>query len=101
MPITDARAINYATTTIRPLCERIRRLKVEIDQAVNRWFIDQAALFPNDSGATLSDRAGSPTNSVITGADVTNVVTQLMALQTLLNGGGVAAVIEKPCINPL
>lgn len=100
MPISDPRAIEYSNSVIRPLAERFRNLKSEVDQAINRWFVDQSALFTNDS-SVVQDRADSPSHSQITGADVNNVINQLIQFQTQLNQAGVKEVIEKPCVQPL
>ena len=97
MPITDPRAVRFANEAIRPLAERVRDLKADIDAVGVAWFGGLSALFPNDS-SVLDDRREAEGVSILTGADVTNLITQLLAIQTQLNGGGVAGVISKPCV---
>lgn len=100
MSITDPLAVSFSNQSIRPLCERVRSLKSEIDAAVVDWFGGRSSLFPNDS-TVLSDGRVAEGVSILTGADITGVITQLLALQTALNQSGVAAVIAKPCVRPL
>jgi len=100
MPITNPIAIKYVNEVVRPLAERFRDLKPDVDAATVAWFAGISTLFPNDATAVDDgrDREGI---SRLTGADVNNIVTQLLAYQTQLNGGGVANVIAKPCVRTL
>lgn len=100
--IVDQRAITFGNQVIRPLCEKVRALKQDIDAAINIWNNGViSGLFPNDSSALIDGRAAGEGIQQLTGADVTNVVTQLQTMQTQLNGAGVATVIQKPCVRPL
>jgi hypothetical protein len=96
MAITDPQAVRFANEVIRPTCERLRLLKADVDAAVAAWFSGVNTRFPNTSETLTDGRAGDGV-SVLTGADVNNVMTQLLTFQTQLNGGGVNDVVSKPC----
>lgn len=98
--ITSAEAVRFSDEEIRPLAEKLRNLKVEVDAAIVDWFNGVNALFPNDT-STLIDGRADRGDTVLTGADINNLVTQLLAYQSQLNQAGVADVIAKPCVRPL
>jgi hypothetical protein len=96
----DARVIAYLNNDIRPLSQEVRALKARIDAAAIKWFGELSPLVVNDA-KTIDDGRAAEGVSQLTGADVTNLVTQLLAIQAVLNGAGVAAVIQKPCVKSL
>lgn len=100
MPITDPQAIRFCNEAIRPLCERVRALKADVDALGIEWFGGLSSLFPNDSSVVEDGRTAEGV-SRLTGADVTNAITQFLAFQTQLNQAGVAGVISKPCVRLL
>lgn len=101
MSITAPQAIGFSNQSIRPTCEQIRAFKAVIDAIVVDWFGTKSAFFPNDSTVLADGRENEQSVNVITGADVTNVLTQVLALQAVLNVSGVAEIIAKPCVRPL
>lgn len=98
--ITSAEAVRFSDEQIRPLAEKLRNLKAEVDAATVKWFGGTNALFPNDSSVLIDDR-DKQGDTVLTGADVNNLVTQLLVYQTQLNQTGVADAVSKPCVRPL
>ena len=100
MPITDQRVIRFSNESLRPLCERVRALKADIDAVGVKWFGELSALVPNDS-SVLEDGRTAEGVSILTGADITNVITQLLANQTQYKQKGVAAVISKQFVRNL
>lgn len=100
MSITNPLAIAFSDEQLRPLCEKARNLKAEIDALGVAWFNGVNALFPNDS-TVLDDGRAAGGVSILTGANVNNAITQLLALQNVLNQSGVAQVIALPCVRPL
>lgn len=98
--ITDPQAIRFVNEVIRPMAERLRALKSDVDSASTTWFGGVNALVPNQVGEAVDDNRELEGVSRLTGADVTNLVTQLLSFQAQLNGGGVAAVVSKPCVRP-
>jgi hypothetical protein len=100
MPITDPQAIKFSNEAVRVMAERFRSLKVDVDAILTQWFGGINALFPNN-GTLLDDGRTVDGVSVLTGADVTNLITQLLEFQTQMNGVGVVDVISKPCVRTL
>lgn len=98
--IVNPQVINYTNAVIRPLAEQMRSLKARTDAALVTWYAEISDNCPNDSSA-LADGREAEGVSRLTGADITNLVTQLAAYQTALNVAGVAAVISKPCVRSL
>lgn len=99
--ITSAEAIRYVNEVIRPTAETLRALKAEIDAATVTWFGGLNAVIGSSSGDTLQDGREAEGVSRLTGADITNLVVQMLAYQTACNAGGVADVISKPCVRTL
>ena len=98
--ITNPEAVRYANEVVRPLAESVRALKAQIDAATVAWFGGINAHY-SEGADTLEDGRESEGVSRLTGGDVTDLLTQLIALQTALDAGGVADVISKPCVRPI
>ena len=98
--ITNPQVVNYCNATIRPLAERMRSLKAEADAALVTWFGEISSNCPNDA-SLIADGREAEGVSRLTGADVTNFVTQLASYQTALNASGVPGIISKPCVRTL
>jgi hypothetical protein len=92
--ITDPQAIRFANEQVRPLCERARALKAEIDAMTTTWFGGVNNLFPNDSTA-LDDGREAEGVSRLTGAQVNSAVGQLIGIAPN------AEIISAPCVRPL
>ncbi len=101
MAITNEQVIRYSNETIRPIAEKMRNLKSEVDAALVTWYAQISSNCTNDVGEVLEDGRVVDGVSVINGEDITNFVNQMKAYQTQLNLGGVADVISKPCVRPL
>jgi hypothetical protein len=99
--ITDFEVIHFVDEIIRPMAEDFRALKAEVDSATNKWFEGINAKVPNDAGSILQDDRASGGVSRLSGADITNFITQMLAYQTQLNQSGVAGVISKPCVRAM
>jgi hypothetical protein len=92
MAITNPEAIQFSNE-LRPRCSQIVRLKYTIDDVVRRWYLGKNNLFPND--ASMIDD-GRVKDTPISGADITNVIVNLIAIQSLLNATGVMDIFTKP-----
>ena len=101
MAIDNAEAIKFTNEQIRPLAESVRALKVRIDAASTKWFGGLNTIIGTSAADIIEDGRAAEGVSRITSADVVAVMTQLLALQTALNQGGVAGVIEKPCVRAI
>ena len=101
MAITSQEVVVYSNEVLRPLAEKFRNLKAEVDAAIVEWNNTINAFVPNNSDEILDDGRLSEGVTQITGEDITLLVTQLQAYQSQLNQTGVSNVIEKPCVRPL
>lgn len=101
MAITDEITIRYTNEVIRPMAEKIRALKAEIDSHMLQWHGGIGAVCNADLNGTIEDGRESEGVTRLTGNDATLLINQMIAIQTLLDGVGVMNVIVKPCVNPL
>ena len=101
MAITDPEAIKFVNEQIRPLAESVRALKARIDATTVKWFAGLNTVIGTSADDTIEDGRDAEGVSRLTSADVVALLTQLLAIQTALNQGGVAAVVEKPCVRAL
>ena len=96
MPINNPEAIRFTNEIIRPMCEDLRALKARIVSAQTRWYAGMNGAFTNDSTAVADGREGELV-SKLTGADVNNVMSQIITLATNIND----EIVEKPCVRAL
>ncbi len=101
MAITNAEAIRFCNEIIRPLAEKMRNLDAEIDAAMVQWFAGLNTTIGSSGDDDLQDGREDEGVSRLTGADITNFVTQLAATQTAHDAAGVEGVISKPCVRTL
>ena len=99
--ITDFEVIHFVDEVIRPMAEDFRALKSEVDSATNKWFGGINAKVPNEAGDILQDGREGSGVSRLSGADIVNFITEIVAYQTQINQSGVAGVISKPCVRAL
>jgi hypothetical protein len=101
MAITNPEAIKFTDEQIRPMAESVRGLKVRIDAAATKWLGGMSAIVGSKAEDTIEDKRDADGVSRLTSADVVAVMTQLLAIQNILDQGGVAGVIEKPCVRAI
>jgi hypothetical protein len=99
--ITNTEAIRFTNEVVRPMAEKLRALKAEIDGALTTYNAGVGSVFYNASAEEIADGRAAEGVSRLTGNDVLLLITQLQTIQTQLDGGGVANVIAKPCVRPL
>jgi len=100
--ITNKAVINFSNEVVRPMSERIRDLKIDIDEALAQYFLAVSAEFAKaQTGDKVEDGRAPEGINQLTKGDHANFITQLQALQTVLNGGGVMDVIRKPNVRKL
>lgn len=99
--VTNAEAIRFVNEQIRPLSEATRALKARIDACTTAWFAGIGDIIGTSASDAIQDGREVEGVSRLTAADVVGVLTQMLAIQTQLNQGGVAGVISKPCVNAL
>lgn len=99
--ITDPTVIAFVNEFVRPAGDRMIGLDSTIDVNMSLWF---ATISPLLSGAAdgdvIIDGAEGDGRTVLTKADLDMFVTQTLAYQTQLNGGGVFDVVNKPAVHP-
>ena len=102
MAINNTEVIRFTNESVRPLCEKIRALKAEIDAAMLQWHGGGiGALVTADMAGAVKDGREAEGVSRLTGNDVVGAVNQFQAIQTALNGVGVMDVVSKPCVRTL
>lgn len=92
--ITNPEAIRFVNETIRPLCEDARLLQLKINALSTLWFLGINASFSGNAD-TVEDGRDANGVSRLTGADVTNAVSQLLGVS--LN----SQIIQKPCVRQI
>lgn len=101
MAITNQEVIRYSNEVVRPIAEKIRALKVEMDSAMVTWFSTISTNCPNSSSEVLEDGRSSEGVSILTGQDIVSVITSIQSLQTVLDAGGMSGIISKPCVRAI
>lgn len=100
--ITDASVIKFANEDIRPLCEKLRNLKAEIEDAQARyWQHGINTVLDGRGDDVLEDGRADTGVSQLTGSDITNVITRIGEVQTLLDGANKMDVVHKACVRSL
>lgn len=82
MAITDPRAVQFSNEVVRPLSERLRQLKEDIERAKLRWTDEVAALVPNDAAQALDDGREAQGVSRLDGAEINAIAADLNAYAT-------------------
>ena len=101
MAITNYEAIQFTNDTIRPMAEKLRALKYEIDNAMLKYNSGIGAVCVADMSGIVEDGREAEGVSRLTGNDVVGLAVQMATIQTQLAGVGVMDVIIKPCVRPL
>lgn len=101
MAITNYEAIQFTNYTIRPMAEKLRALKYELDAALLKYNSGIGAVCVADMPGIVEDGREVEGVSRLTGNDIVGVAVQMAAIQTLLAGVGVMDIIIKPCVRPL
>ena len=99
MAITNEEAIRFTNEQIRPMAEKLRNLYYEAKALQVDWFNGMSVLIPNSVDEILMDERTDV--SELSGADISNIITQLSTIITQFEGVGVLNVIQKPCVRPL
>ena len=98
--MTTPQAIKFTNEQVRPMAERLRGLKAEIDASLVQWFDGMNSEFSNDD-TPVEDGRENEGISRLTGEDVNGLMFVLSEVQTVLNQPGYAERIAKPCVRPL
>lgn len=98
--IINSEVVKFTNEQIRPLAEAMQALDYRIQAALVTWYATISGNCPNDSSPLDDGREGEGV-SRLTGADIVNLVTQLAAYKTQMDGSGVRAVVAKPTVRAL
>ena len=101
MAITNPEAIKFTNEQIRPMAERLRAIKVEIDSMMVDWFNGMNALIPNDVNEALEDGREADGVSRLNGDDIVGLIIVVQGIQATLNTAGYTDRIAKPTVRPL
>ena len=101
MAITNTECIRFTNEVIRPMAEKLRAIKAEIDAHMLTWHGGLGAIFTADMAGAVEGGRENEGVSRLTGNDVVGIVNQIEQLQTQLNGAGVMTVIAKPCVRAM
>ena len=100
MPISDPVAVQFVNAQITPLSESVRALHARLVAMRIDWNGGVNALIPNT--ADLLDGGQNRRELFsLTGAQITNAVSNLFTILTALEQPGVMEVLSRPCANPL
>ena len=99
--ITNPQAIAFSNETIRPLAEKVRGLKAEIDDAMIAWFSGVNATIGSNVLDLLQDGREAEGVSRLNADDITGLVVVIQSMQTTLDAAGIQARVQNPCVRPL
>lgn len=95
--ISDPAAIRFVNEQVRPMCQKVRALLVEIESMQMTWELEISKLVPADEKLSVDDGREKEGVSRLTGADINNVMIVLAALAQQKQ----ADVVAKPCVHAL
>ena len=99
--IETPQAVKFCNEKVRPFADRIAQLKQEAKQLQDEWFaLGGSDLVPNTTD-TIADGAITDGRTIITGADVNNVINRAIEIVTDLEADGNAKLntILKVAVN--
>ena len=100
--ITDPEAIRFCNEVVRPLCERVRGLRADINSARAAYDAGIGDLFFSHGAEAVSDGREAEGVSRLVGNDVLAFVALVLdSMKNTLNDAGNAAVVAKPCVRAL
>ena len=101
MPITNATAVSFANTRVRPFADAYLTTYATAKALVAEWnATGMSALVPNDSNLFV-DGSATDGRHPITGANATSVITRALELIADFEAGGSAKLntIANPAVN--
>jgi hypothetical protein len=102
MAIDDPQAIKFCNEVVRPLCERIRALKADIDAARAAYDGGIGDFFFTHGNEAVEDGREAEGVSRLDGNDVLAFVQfALYDQKVAMEAGSIPAVIATPCVRSL
>ena len=99
--IVNAEAIRFCNEVVRPLAEKMRGLKAEVDAALVTWNAGIGTIIGSSAGDDIQDGRDAEGVSRLTAANVAALGGEMIAYQTRCDLAGVAEIISKPCVRTL
>jgi hypothetical protein len=99
--MSSKEVVKYTNEQVRPMAEKLRGLKAEIDAALLQWHSGIGAELTADLSTTIDDGREAEGISRLTANDCVNLIAILESLQAELGQVGKAQIISKPCVRPL
>ncbi len=102
MAITNPEAISFVNAQVRPMCEKIRALKAELDAMRTTYDAGVGSYFYGHGAEAIEDGRDAEGISRLTGDDILSFVSIApYALKALLDTSGYPEAISKPCVRAL
>lgn len=97
--ITDPEAIRFVNEVVRPLCNRVRSLRADINSARAAYDAGIGDRFYGHDADTIEDGREAEGVSRLIASDVLAFVGLVLeGMKNTLNDTGNAAVVGKPCV---
>ena len=98
--ITDPTVVAFVNEAIRPISDRLVGLNATLDVEIAKWFSVVSPLVSgNANNDEIIDGSQSDGRTPLTKGDLMNFMTQIIVIQTQLDGVGVFDVVSKPHVN--
>lgn len=102
MAITDPQAIKFCNEQVRPMCEKLRAIKAELDAMRTTYDAGIGSFFYGHDAEAIEDGREAEGTSRLTGADVLAFIAIApYAVKALLETNGYPEAIAKPCVRGL
>ena len=100
--IDDPQAIRFVNEVVRPLCERVRALRADINAARAAYDAGIGDLFFTHGAEAVVDRREAEGVSRLVGNDVLAFVALVLdSMKNTLNDAGAQVTVAKPCVRGL
>jgi len=100
--ITNPIIVKFSNERIRPLAERVRNLKANIDDAAALWTTEVLPLLAgNVDGDILDDGRALEGITALTKKDIVDLVAVIGSIKVTLDVAGVMDTVRRPTVRPL
>lgn len=99
--ITNAEVKKFSDDVLRPLCEKLRALDHEMQEASNRWTAVKTAAGLSNNSDSIQDGRDTEGVSRLVSSDIYNVMATIVpALEAVFATSWYRTYIAKPCVRP-